>query len=129
MDLAKIKAVEKAEAGFWMPLIFVDGTELDTKFLVAGIDSRIYLEKQREIANRRIEYAQKNRKKKISREEIEGQDIELLATCIIDWKNVEYNEKPLDCTLENKIMVLTENAWVREQIDVAIGDRRNFLSL
>ncbi len=129
MDLAKIKAVEKAEAGFWMPLIFVDGTELDTKFLVAGIDSRIYLEKQREIANRRIEYAQKNRKKKISREEIEAQDIELLATCIIDWENVEYNEKPLDCTLENKIMVLTENAWVREQIDVAIGDRRNFLSL
>lgn len=129
MDLAKIKAIEKAEAGVWVPLIFVDGTELDSEFLIVGTDSKVYLRKQREIANRRIEQVQKNRKKIISQDEIETQNIELLAECILDWKNVDYNGKPLECTTENKIMILTENAWIREQVDRIAGDRRNFLSL
>lgn len=130
MDLAKLKANDKSNDGVWCPIMFVDGTKTDASMKLAGTDSKVYRDKQREITSNRItEMSKGGGRAKVSTEEIEESAVELLSACILDWEGFESKGAEYPLTHENAKALLMENAWIKEQVDAFVGDRRNFLSL
>jgi len=129
MDLSKINAIQKADEGAWLTLLFVDGTELDVKIKIAGMDSMVYRDKQRVISKRRIDRMQSRKRNPLTPEEIEDQGTELLVACILDWKGLENKGVKFPCNPENAEKLLKENLWIKEQVDAFVGDRNNFLAL
>lgn len=53
--------------------------------------------------------------------------IELLTACTASW-NLTWNGKQPECTPENVRKLYAEQPWIREQVDVFVGDRANFPS-
>jgi len=60
-------------------------------------------------------------------EEVARRDRELLAKCTRSWSGVELDGKELEFSTDNAVMVYERFPWVKEQIDIAIGDRANFI--
>ena len=124
MDLKNLNVTEKAEEGSWCELEHpVTGETLDIRIKLAGIDSKTYREAARKQINKRL----KKGLRKISVEDTEQEEIELLAACTLDWENVEYEGKELECNPENVKFVYKEFPWIREQVDAFIADRGNYL--
>ena len=124
MDLKKLNITEKAEEGSWCELEHpVTGETLDIRIKLAGIDSKTYREAARKQINKRL----KKGLRKISIEDTEQEEIELLAACTLDWENVEYEGNVLECNPENVKFVYKEFPWIREQVDAFIADRGNYL--
>ena len=129
MDLSKVRAIEKADEGAWLDIMFVDGSETDVRIKLAGFDSIAYRDKQREISKRRIDRMQSRKRNPLTPEEIEDQATELLAACVLDWEGLENEGTTFPCNTENAVKLLRENLWIKEQVDVFVGDRSNFLAL
>lgn len=124
MDLKTLDITSPANEGVWMDIEHpITGEVLDIKIKVAGIDSNIYRKKLREQQNKRIRKGFKN----ITAEELEAEAIELLVACTLDWKGVEYEGQELECNPENIRKIYKEFPWIREQVDLFINDRANFL--
>lgn len=66
------------------------------------------------------------KKKALSREAIDEATCQILADCTLEWSNVEENGKTLPFTRENALALYRRHAWLREQVNVFIGDRANF---
>jgi len=112
-----------AEEGQWMEVETPGGEGTDIHLKLAGSDSSYY-QKQIQTQQRKM-----LKKKKFNKtpEEIENDNIELLAACTLDWQNVAYKEESLDCTKYNVRWLYKAFQLIREQIDEFIGDRSNFL--
>lgn len=96
---------------------------------VAGIDSETYQKAQRDVANKRLKKAAGRGRIRLTTtaEEIEADQVELLARCTLGWENIDWEGKPYQCTLENARRLYLKAPWLREQVDLFIGDRANFL--
>ena len=60
-------------------------------------------------------------------EEIEADGLELLAKCTKFWSGVVIDNKEIEFSYDNALMVYERFPWVKEQVDTAIGDRANFI--
>jgi len=124
MDLKELNITPKSNEGAWCTLEHpVTGEELDIQIKLAGTDSDIYRETIRKQINRRL----KKGIKRLSLEETENENLELLVACTLDWKNVVYEGEPLECTPENVKFIYSQFPWIKEQVDDFIGDRANYL--
>lgn len=130
IDLSKIDTIAGANAGFDVQ-IYHPGTneDLGITIKVLGKDSDEF---------RKISQAQsKKRMAKISKagfrnsnvplEEIERDGLELMAACTKAWTGVVIDGKALECNAVNAIELYERFPWIREQVDLAIGDRANFI--
>lgn len=106
------------------PFTYVNetGTEVECTAMVAGQFSALY---------RRAEEAQRDRHLKRRSMQLTGellarQQIELVAACVMEW-NLRDGEKPISCSKENVISVLTVAPWIRADIEAAISDPARFL--
>lgn len=70
--------------------------------------------------------ARMNNKKKTSLEQAEARSVELIAACVKGWSGLYEGKEPIEFTPENVTRILTEQAWIREQLDTFIADRANF---
>lgn len=52
--------------------------------------------------------------------------IELLAACTVGWKNLEWQGNTLPFNSQNARMVYEKIPTIREQVNKAVGDRKNF---
>lgn len=102
----------------------VTGEALGTVITLAGIDSKLYRQAQREIANRRLKG---RRKKTLEMEDFENDNLELLARCTLEWNTVLLDGAELPCTRENARKFYDRFPWVREQVEAYVNDRNNFL--
>lgn len=87
---------------------------------VVGNDSREF-----KAALSRIS-AKLNSKKKSTLEQAEARSVELIAACVKGWSGLYEGKEPIECTPENVTRVLTEQSWIRDQLDAFIADRANF---
>lgn len=94
---------------------------------VMGKDGDVYRKIIGNQNRKRIEAARKSRKLEIDADKLDADVVSLLADCTISWSGVVLDGKPLECTPENAKMVYTRFAWIREQIDIAVNDRANFM--
>jgi hypothetical protein len=137
MDIGTIGMAANANAGVEVE-IFHPGTtkNLGIFITVLGKDSAEFLKLQRAQQKRRMDKMAKFGAFKvnaISPEEIEEDAVELLAACTKKWRQVgvkdgciKWKGQELACTMGNAEMVYAEAAWLKEQIDAAIGDRSLF---
>lgn len=89
-------------------------------------DSEQARRQHRAIMRRRVAV----RRTKLNVEEIEAEQIELLAVLTAGWYLLDLNGNPLEVpfSVENarELYGLAATAWLRDQVDEHIGDRGNF---
>ena len=117
MDLSKVVINNTAPCEIYLP----DGSKSDIIIEMYGIDS-----KERQVAF-------KNSMDKLPKgsqptaEDLELRGLDLLAGCIASWKNIMEGKKKVECNETNKLAILTQHKWLREQVDKFCADRANFL--
>ena len=95
--------------------------------LVFGRDSDTYRKHQRKLLDKRLKEQQKFRQVKMTAAQLEDEGIEQLAivtvggAVFLDGKEVPVDQK-------NAADLYREYPWIREQVDMFVEDRSNFLS-
>lgn len=122
MDRAKIKAQETFE----LEITYPNGKPADMTVTLQNMDSpepRKVLKKWDRIGSKR--------KGGLDFEQKEQAAVELLSACIVDWSGYTNDGQPIECDAEAKRELLGEPElrFVRLQIDEALGDTSNFLSI
>jgi hypothetical protein len=95
---------------------------------LAGEDSERFKRADRANRNRRLARQQGARGGKISAEEMEADNLELLVAVTIDWSGlaIDGNEE-LSFSADNARVLYTKLPWLREQAQAFVLDRSNFL--
>jgi len=114
----------KSNEGVWINIDDVNGVQIEgVRIKILGIDSDPYKKKQRQITDKRLT----NRKMKITSAELESEGLSLITSCVVEWEGVEDNDGVVVCNESNVRKFLSENTFIKEQIDAAIADRANFI--
>jgi len=133
MDLNDINLEEKADEGAEVILehpvtgepLEHDGKPMSIK--VSGTDSAAYRKKQRELHNRRLQKIAKGRKPDFTNSDSEA--CELLAACTIGWSGIVAGGEVVKFSQSEARSLYEQHAWIREQVDLFIGDRANFFTI
>lgn len=106
------------------PFTFVDanGATQECEALVAGQLSTRYRKAEDAMRDRQL----KRRSISLTGEMIAKQQIDLVAACVVSW-NLHGDGKPIPCTKENVVQVLTAAPWLRTDIEAAMSDAARFL--
>lgn len=127
MDLSKFAISEK-------PVKFeleFDGEKTGAVFYLYGTDSDDFKAADSRINKEVLKIAAKGGRLDLSRidpDKAEEFQIARLCACIASWEGVEFKGKKLDCTDENKAMILQSLPFVRDQIQAFVTKRENFMS-
>ena len=119
MDLLQLLPVDNIAIKLKHP---VTGDELDATINVFGKDSSVFQNAIKQRAKAQI--ARKS--KDIDLEANDKDSIELLADCTQGWSGIAEGSKEIVFSRDAAIALYTKYKWIREQIDIAIGDRANF---
>ena len=119
MDLLQLLPSDYFELTLKHP---VTGDELDATIKVYGKDSSVFQNAIKQRAKAQI--ARKS--KDIDLDANDKDSIELLADCTQGWSGIAEGSKELVFSRDAAIALYTKYKWIREQIDIAIGDRANF---
>ncbi len=115
------------EDGITVPLIPPGASEPVASIVLAGPDSRRAMEARR--AGWRHVMTKRPEGEKSDPTEAERREAgsRFLAGCVISWEGITADGKaPLDCTLDNALMVFTQVPWVEDACDLKLGNRANF---
>jgi len=132
VDLSSIDTVKGSNEGFDVQ-IYHPGTMVDLGIVinVLGKDSDEFQKISRAQNKRFMAKMTKGgfRASNFTRapEEIERDSIELLAKCTKSWSGVVIEGKEIEFNYDNAVMVYERFPWLKEQVDIAIGDRANFI--
>ena len=130
VDLAKIDTVKGSNEGFDVR-IYHPGTneDLDITISVLGKDSDAFQRVSRAQNKKRLAKMQKGGFRNISAplEEVERDGIDLLASCTTGWTGVIVSGKEIEFSKDNAVMIYEGYPWIKEQVDIAVGDRANFI--
>jgi hypothetical protein len=128
-DLSKLDTVAGANAGFGLDIMHPStGENLGITITLLGKDSDEFQRVSRAQSKRRIEKTRRGmRGPVVTQEEVDQDGIELLAACTTGWTGVVMSGKEVPFSRSEAEKLYREFPWMREQIDVAIGDRSNFI--
>jgi len=129
-DISSLDVVKAANDGANVELVHpVSGEGLGIRVRVIGKDSDEFRRLIAAQSRRRVQRMAKQGRgvKAPDQEEIEHENVDLLAASTLGWEGMVYEGKELPFTRENAVMVYSKYPWVREQVDVAIGDRSLFI--
>lgn len=127
MDLNDINLTEAAEIGAELILEHpVTGEPLDIVIHLAGTDSSAYRMKQKEITGKRIAKMARGKKPDFAASDSEA--CELLAACTLGWDGILEGGEEVKFSKESAKNLYMEHNWIREQVDLFIGDRANFFT-
>ena len=131
IDLSTIDTVKGSNEGFNVQ-IYHPGTneDLDITITVLGKDSDAFQRISRAQNKKRMAKMQKGgfRNTTVPIEEIEQDGINLLAACTTGWTSIVIEGKEIEFSTDNAIQLYQQYPWIKEQVDIAIGDRANFIS-
>lgn len=108
--------------------VLMNGTA-PVSITLTGEDSAAFRRVEREQNNRRLKDLSRGRKRDLTDEELEASAIERLSACTVGWHGIVLDGETLPCTKHNASRLYSEPrlAWVREQVNEFVRDRRNFL--
>jgi hypothetical protein len=93
-------------------------------------DSEIARKHNQAVSRRRLSTAGRGSRIRITPEELEADQIELLVALTVGWRLLTLDGAPLDIPFSpaeaRDLYGSQEAAWLREQIDEFAGDRANF---
>ena len=121
MDLSTLDVKKGANEGAELKLLHpVSGEDTGIRISVVGRDSDLYQQELRRIQNSRI-------RKGVVTSASRDDGVELLAKCTTGWDGVEEKGSVLEFSEENAKRVYKAYPWIREQVELFMGDRSNFL--
>lgn len=129
VSLAKFDTKTKATEGLEIELRdFRTGEGAGAFVTILGQDSDAYRNAHVELLRARAGAVSVSGREEATQAEIEGDVIELLARCTVGWRNLDGEDgQPLVHSHEAAIRLHRDFPLIREQIDLAIGNRRSFL--
>lgn len=135
MDLGKLDTRSAADEGAFLHLrhpktdapLHDEATGEPVGITLLGKDSSVYRSIERSQANRRLERLGRTGGAPLTADEIEANTLELLVGCTKNLHHIVLGE-PLTFSPANAKKLYTAGPpWIREQVDVFIGTRANFL--
>lgn len=136
VDLNSIDTVKGANEGFDVQ-IYHPGTneDLGITIRVLGKDADEFQKVSRAQSKKRMAKLTKGGFRNTTAlpvEEIEQDAIELLAACTKSWAQedkptITVDGKELPYSKDNAVVLYERFPWIKEQVDVAMGDRANFI--
>lgn len=124
LDLASLDTAALCDQGAEMELVHpATGEPLGVYLTLAGVDSRAW----RKAVAAQVERRLSRRGGKISAEEIQANDIEILARCTLAWRNVVLDGEALSCTPDTARALYKRLPWAREQADAFAANRASYL--
>lgn len=124
-DLGSIDTIKDANTGAEVELYHpIEGTDLGITVRVVGHDGDLFKQIQAEQNRKRIQKMQKTQFKGVV--DADQEAIELLAGCTQGWAGMVLGGKEVPFSYENAVALYTKYPWMKEQIDVAVGDRSVF---
>lgn len=130
-DLASLDTVKGSNEGFDVQIYNpATNEDLGIVITVLGKDSDEFQKVGRAQQKKRMARLNKGGFRTgaiLNPEEIEQDGIELLAACTKGWIGVVLEGKEIECNADNAVMLYKRFPWIKEQIDVAVGDRANFI--
>ena len=123
-DLSDIDTATACEGGAVLHLVHpTTGAKLGMTITLAGTDSPTYVQAQRALVNKRM----RSRGAKLTADQIDEDNADLIAACVLDWTGVVEKGAALDCTRANAKSLFLRFPWVKEQASEFMSDRANFL--
>lgn len=130
-DLSDFDTVAGSNEGAGVDILNPQTGELFEPSIVIwiyGVDSTLFQKAQQIATNKRLKgLGRKRGNITFTAEDLEEEGLNALAKCVFKWENIEWEGKTLECTFKNIRMVLERLPWMREQLDVFMTDRANFL--
>jgi hypothetical protein len=107
----------------------VTGEDTDVVFQIVGLDStaaQACIDRQQ--AKRYNEMVKDGElvSTAFNPEENRGQLVELLATCTVGWRNLQWNGEDLPYNYDNAVMLITKVPAIRDLLNKATGSRKLF---
>lgn len=130
LDISVLTATDLNHASEIKPIFDAAGNAYpDVSISVVSVDSERFTAFQRKSQQARLDKMARAGQLRLTAEEVAKEQIDLLVECTVAWKGFENKGEPLTCTADNVRTVYTAAPWIREQVNVFIGDRRNFFSI
>jgi hypothetical protein len=125
LDLSNLDVVASASKGAVLEVLHPTlYTKLGIKITLVGADSDRFKNYRRDIQNKRL---QETSAMALNLDELEDQNLTLLATCTIGWDTMPVDGVDLPFTIDNAKKVYKRFPWLKEQVDNFIGTRANFI--
>ena len=125
IDLSTLDVSVNANKGAVLSLKHpTKNTELGITITLVGEDSGLHRRAVANIANRR---AKNGFRKNATLEEIQADNISVLASCTIGWNDIQVDGEDWSCSYDKAVALYTRFAWIREQVEQFIADRANYL--
>lgn len=136
MDLLQLGTRKKSNEGVFMHLrhpdtgdLLLDNDGEAIGITLTGMDGDIFREA---MLKQRREWLKKSKSSRLSPADadFEVETVETLARCTLGWSGIGLgSEQSLEFTFENVLRVYSDPdvRWLREQVDLFIADRANFL--
>lgn len=129
MDLGKLDLNKAANEGAWITLKHpATGDDLSGKIKVVGKDSTKFLQLSEEYRRKTLDDMKSNKTMAQRMESAQEQSDAILVACTIDWEGMMLDGQDLAFNEANVKMVYQRFTWIKEQVDIAIADRANFLT-
>ncbi len=134
MDLESLDTVKQSDEGVEMHVEAPDGQKLyaddaekklPMMLLLRGGDSTEVRTYRHKLASKKLNVS--IRKGELSVEQTEDDNINLLAMCTTGCRNIIISGDEVEHSQESMKMLYRRFPWIKEQADVFIGDRLNYL--
>ena len=128
VDLGALDTRAGANAGFWLQLRH-PGTNapIAARLKLLGMDSQRYREKSNEMMRARQEELSRGAAQRLSPEEIERRNVELLVAVTVSWERLSLDGAPYEYADGKARELYARWPWIYEQANQAVVDRGNFL--
>jgi hypothetical protein len=129
MDLASLDLTKASNDGAWITLKHpATGEELSGRIKIVGKDSTKFTQLSEEFKRKALDDMKSNKTMAQRMENAQEQSDAILVACTLDWDGMMLDGQDLPFSEANVKMVYGRFNWIKEQIDVAIADRANFLT-
>lgn len=129
MDLATLDLTKASNDGAWITLKHpATGEDLSGRIKIVGKDSTKFTQLSEEFKRKTLEDMKSSKTMAQRMENAQEQSDAILVACTLDWDGMMLDGKDLPFSEANVKMVYSRFNWIKEQIDVAIADRANFLT-
>jgi len=124
MDISKLNTIAPCDKGAEMEVLDPKtGLGTGAFITLAGVDSHVFQKATDDMEDR---MARKGHLK-TSPEDRRMMSVEILASCTLAWRGLEKDGEEWPCTRENAIALYSSSPPLRQQVDIFLSDRRNYL--
>ena len=125
-DMNMLDCIPKANAGTVMDVLHpVKGTKTGIQITLAGMDSDRYRDFKR---NRQNKQLREKGPGALTAEDIEENGLDALAELTLGWNRMPVDSVNLPFTAANVKAVYRRFPWLKEQVDVFVATRANFMN-